>query len=243
MSKSKSHLFEAMKAKMPSTDEIASKGLEYLSHRRNLNADTIKKKFSILLSELERECYNVYLREEARIGEEIVRNFVLEKGSSTVFPDLNKFFLSLSQSRKARAGKTFESSITVFLHECGYVFEEQTVINGKPDFVFPSKKYYEHNAPDCIVLTAKRTLRERWRQIATEGTRGRKALFLATLDNDQSRQQLIEMLNNGINLVVPVNLKTGIDHYSESPNVISFEDFFLDHLDPAMIRWKRNKII
>ena len=33
------------------------------------------------------------------------------------------------------------------------------------------------------------------------------------------------------------------EKYSDQVNVISFESFFELHLDPAMTRWKKNKII
>ncbi len=239
----KSILFEAMKVKMPSTVTIATQGLEVLASKRNLTPDSIKSNFSDLLEELEKECYSIYLNVEDRLGEIVVREYIMQSGINPIFKELNKFFLSLSQSRKSRAGDTFEASITAFLRKCGYPFDEQPIINGKPDFVLPSKEHYQRNAPDSIVLTAKRTLRERWRQIATEGTRGKKALFLATLDDGQSEHQLLEMLSNGIFIVVPRKIKANNEAYFKSLNVISFEDFFTDHLDPAMTRWRRNKII
>ena len=95
---------------------------------------------------------------------------------------------------------------------------------------------------DCIIFTAKRTLRERWRQIATEGARG-KSLFLATLDDGQTVKNLAEMLQNRITMVVPIALKQQVPAYSVAVNMISFEDFFIDHVDPAMQRWQRAGVL
>lgn len=123
-----------------------------------------------------------------------------------------------------------------------YPFDEQVVINGKPDFLLPSEKHYRVHAPDCIIFTAKRTLRERWRQIVTEGIRG-LAFYLATIDEKVTENALDEMKANRIYLVVPMQLKKSIEHYSEAPNVLTFETFFKQHLDPAMQRWKENRVI
>jgi hypothetical protein len=106
----------------------------------------------------------------------------------------------------------------------------------------PSRAYYDKNAPDCIIFTVKRTLRERWRQIVTEGTRG-LGFFLATIDDAVSENNLEEMKKNRIYLVVPASLKSKITHYKDAVNVISFEDFFDDYLDPAMKRWKKAGVV
>ncbi len=41
-------------------------------------------------------------------------------------------------------------------------------------------------------------------------------------------------------LVIPERIKKEVAHYGKAPNVLTFEEFFLDYLDPAMKRWKRN---
>jgi len=93
---------------------------------------------------------------------------------------------------------------------------------------------------DCIIFTVKRTLRERWRQIVTEGTRG-FLFYLATIDESIAGRDLSEIRNHRIYLVVPERIRA--ETYSDQPNVISFETFFELHLDPAMKRWRKNKII
>ncbi|MCG3148099.1 MAG: hypothetical protein PCFJNLEI_01541 [Verrucomicrobiae bacterium] len=203
---------------------------------------TLRQNFSALTLEIEKVGYDIYLQKQLELGEELLSEFCRTHGNQPVFEELNSFFLSLTQSRRTRAGKTFEETIKGLFRRCDYPFEEQCIINGKPDFLMPSEAHYRKNAPDCIIFTAKRTLRERWRQIATEGVRG-KGLFLATLDGGISANQAEEMLANRIYMVVPRTLKQSNPVYQDAPNIISFEDFFTDHLDPAIARWRRAKII
>ena len=128
------------------------------------------------------------------------------------------------------------------LKQLNYPFDEQQVINGKPDFLMPSRAHYDRNPMDCIIFTAKRSLRERWRQIVTEGTRG-LGFYLATIDEDISTAQLVEMMNHRIYIVVPSGVKNRVEVYTDAQNVITFEEFFKHHLDPAINRWKDKRII
>jgi hypothetical protein len=88
----------------------------------------------------------------------------------------------------------------------------------------------------------KRSLLERWRQIGTEGTRG-LGFFLATIDINVSANALKEMLESRIYLVVPQAAKASVECYADAKNVITFEDFFEDYLDPAIKRWERANAI
>jgi len=119
-----------------------------------------------------------------------------------------------------------------------YPFDPQPEIDGNPDFVFPSVSLYKKNAQDAIVFTAKRTLRERGRQIVTEGAKG-LGFFLATIDEGVSKAQIGEMKSARIQLVVPSRLKESVRQYSAAANVVTFEDFLEDHLDPKMTKWKK----
>jgi hypothetical protein len=214
----------------------------------------IKGNFSQLVEELQLNAYNIYLEAEKSTGQLAIKKLLLERTTenadrnevitavSDIFNDLDRFFLSLTQSRRVRAGSAFEIVLKTLFKSLDYPFDEQQVINGKPDFLMPSRQHYDRNPMDCIIFTAKRTLRERWRQIVTEGTRG-LGFYLATIDEGISAPQLGEMLNHRIYIVVPDNIKNKIASYKAAPNVITFEDFFRQHLDPAVRRWKENGII
>ena len=51
------------------------------------------------------------------------------------------------------------------------------------------------------------------------------------------------MKDHRIYLVMPGNIKAEAANYTDADNVISFEEFFKHHLDPAVVRWKDKGII
>jgi len=158
------------------------------------------------------------------------------------FNELRDFYKSISQSRASRAGGSFQNHIAFILQNLNYPFEVQKIVNGKPDFILPNVQLYHRTPGECILMTAKRTLRERWRQIITEGFRSPQ-YFLLTIDEKQSSNNLKEMAGHRIYLVVPERIKQTILVYKTSGNVISLGAFFKDYLDPAMTRWKQAGII
>lgn len=54
---------------------------------------------------------------------------------------------------------------------------------------------------------------------------------------------LIGEIEHRIYLVTPSELKMENDNYADADNVISFEEFFQFHLDPAVLRWRNKKVI
>lgn len=235
-------------------DQIIAEAATIITERFGFDNQMLKERFDEVFEATERETYHVYLKHEATYQKATIValvNWLTEthKIDSTSIlgatlgdyaPMLDKFFLSLAQGRRARAGSTFENIASTLFRRIGYPFDEQPIINGRPDFVLPSKIHYERNPMDCIIFTSKRTLRERWRQIVTEGTRG-LGFFLATIDKQISANQLKDMLNHRIYIVCPSAIK--VEVYPNQDNVISFQEFFLDHVDPAIARWQRNGVI
>ena len=61
--------------------------------------------------------------------------------------------------------------------------------------------------------------------------------FLATIDPKVPHEELVKMKTLNVKLIVPLELKEM--NYATAMNVISFEDFFEDYLDPAVKRWKK----
>ena len=247
-------MFAIVKKNIPTPTQIVEKAIQLKLVKPYDNIKNIKKDFSKLAEELQVDAYNLYLKAEEKEGGEAIRVHLSGKvnpkasakeaikEAAKMFKDLDRFFVSLTQSRRARAGEAFEVILKTLFKKLNYPFEEQQVINGKPDFLMPSRKYYDRNAMDCIIFTAKRTLRERWRQIVTEGTRG-KGFFLATIDENVSKKSLNEMKENRIYLVMPGNIKAKAANYIDADNVIAFEEFFKHHLDPPVVRWKDKGII
>lgn len=247
-------LFDQFRQNIPSPTDIIEQAISNKIIPPLENVEYLKRNFSNLVEELQIDAYEIYLKAEEKEGKRVINKVLKERvsenssvtdvieESAKMFKELDKFFLSLTQSRRPRAGKAFEIILKTLFKKIKYPFDEQQVINGKPDFLMPNKNYYERNAMDCIIFTAKRTLRERWRQIVTEGTQG-LGFFLATIDDAITKPQLEEMKKNRIYLVVPVRIKSNNSKYLESDNVITFEEFFEHHLDPAVKRWKSKNVI
>jgi hypothetical protein len=178
--------------------------------------------------------YRLYKRAELRHrAAEVIR--IVTGGDDLVssvvrrFPELDSMFLSASQLRKSRAGRSFEQHISCILSDGEIAFEEQAVTGGRrPDFVLPDLnilKDSKRSFNDAIVLSAKTTLRERWKQIVME--RFNCALFLATVDDRVSSEAIEDMSKQGICLVVPESLKKSKETcYKNKANVITFRDFF-----------------
>ncbi|WMT45422.1 MAG: type II restriction endonuclease [Cuniculiplasma divulgatum] len=239
---------------IPPQDGIVNEALRSIISGYGDDPAVLKENFDEAVSLSEKLAYGIYLKKEREYGRRVFLEFAEHLSATgeirtlddlgTVLGDhftiLDHFYLSLAQSRKSRAGKGFEEIHNSLFSRLGYPFTAQAVINGKPDFVMPSVDYYRKNPMESIIFTAKRTIRERWRQIVTEGTRG-LGFYLATIDPGVSSEQLAEMMSHRIYMVVPHALK--MEKYNGRENVISFMEFFRDHLDPRMEVWRRKGVI
>ena len=109
--------------------------------------------------------------------------------------------------RKSRAGKSLEHHLAdIFTHN-ELVFEEQAITedNKKPDFLFPNAKCYQSAVfpgNDLVVLGAKTTCKDRWRQVLSEANKV-ETKYLFTLQQGVSKNQLKEMQDSKLTLVVP----------------------------------------
>ncbi len=245
-------LFLAASKGIPDASQLAVRAIREALGDPPYDTAHIKNTFSDLVSDIQLAAYGLYLAAEREAcGPELARYVegqmegsdardALDALSQSFFV-LDRFCLSLTQSRRARAGATFESVVTVLFEAVGYPYTSQPLLSGsRPDFVLPSVDHYGAFATDCIIFTCKRTLRERWRQVITEGLTG-QAFFLATIDVGLSGAELGRMKDRNVIVVVPRDIKT--KHYSAALNVINFESFFDHHLDPAMNRWISNGVI
>lgn len=244
-------VFSQVKKLLPSASEIFRTALADLLPDLN-DSGLVKGHFSRLVAEVQTRAYEIYLEAEGKaVGaalQELIEPRLAGSASADVFTFLkqhpfvlDRLYLSLTQSRRSRAGQTFELVVTTLFQALGYPYSAQPALAGsKPDYVLPSIEHYQAYATDCMLFTCKRTLRERWRQVVTEGTTG-QAFFLATIDEKLTGPQLSQMQQNHVIVVVPGDLKR--EKYADRPNVISFEDFFEHRLDPAVKRWKASGAI
>lgn len=230
-------LFDDFKKNVPENDVLCKQAANVVLAGKT-NAE-IKADFSTYFEQMQDEIYQQYLRAQDDAGQKVIDNQIAEEGA-VYFRDMDKLLMSIFQSRKSRAGKAFEYIIKELFTRLSYPFSEQIIIDGaKPDFVMPSEEYFNKKPLDSIIFTAKRTLRERWRQVVTEANKG-YGYFLATLDAKVTKSQIGQAATHKIFLVVPKSIKESNDVYAAEYNVLSFEQFFTDYLDPAMVRWGLN---
>lgn len=155
------------------------------------------------------------------------------------FRALDAVFLSAAQTRKSRAGLSFERHVERLLVDGRVRHEAQIVLSSRrPDFVLPDVRALNDAARrDALILSLKTTLRERWKQLGHE--RKHAAVFLATVDDRVSAQAIDDMQEAGIVLVVPESLKKSKEAcYVDNSNVISFKVFFSECIGkerPALI--------
>ena len=148
---------------IPKPREILDEVIKELNKRENFE-DRVKKG-EITPSQaaliLERECYRKYRKYENKVRakwRDKVRPEVLEK--------------SLMQSRATRAGDTVEMIIEKLLHLMGIPCDRKVWYpkrNGEQlDIVIPDKNTLLRTPEKAIIISVKREVRERWREVVGE---------------------------------------------------------------------------
>lgn len=227
-------LFEQVKQGIPTNEQLGRMVADELFADKS--PGEIKANFSYYVNEMQNRIYKKYQEAEKEAGQRVIDSVIRTTGTVD-FQEMNELMMSLSQSRRSRAGKAFEAIFSVLFYRLGYPYSDQVDIDGaKPDFVMPSEEHFRRSPLDSIIFTAKRTLRERWRQVVTEANKG-YGFFLATFDDKITANQIQQAANHKIYIVVTDTLKQEKSHYQDAPNVLTFEDFLRFHLDPAMERW------
>lgn len=118
--------------------------------------------------------------------------------------------LSIHQRRKSRMGLSFENHLAALFDGYNLRYERHAITEGKnkPDFLFPGREEYHDPSFELsrlVMLAAKSTCKDRWRQVLTEADRI-TVKHLATLEPGISEAQTDEMKLKSVTLVVPKNL-------------------------------------
>lgn len=159
----------------PETRQMANGAQECFNKAYDIVESTLKEKpDDILLSWIDTE-YSLF-----KCIEEKVYLDKLSKPFNTV-DSFVKMANEVLNRRKSRAGKSLEHHLASIFTYNDLLFEEQAVTEEKkkPDFLFPNAECY-HNilfpADDLVVLGAKTTCKDRWRQVLTEADRVEKKI-------------------------------------------------------------------
>jgi len=187
------------KAHMPSSAEVVGEAVKRIN-LPSLPAREIRVRFNRLLRELFETTLVVLEEYEERIDADVVlpqlvNEFLKEHPDVTTtedfirkaFPALKAYFLSIRQSRMARGGRDFELQIKHLLQLAEIPFEAQPR-RQRADFILPSASYLEQHKPTAIILSVKRTLRERWGEVVEELLRFTcPNVYLATAESRKAR--------------------------------------------------------
>ena len=220
--------FDIFKKMVPSSKEFVDK--QFLLLKEELTPKELKLNFSHYVQLLHDQIYADFLKIQ-KTGFNKAFSDDLESGELS-FEKFDKFFLSLSQSRKVRSGGVFELIIENLLKFLEYPLDTQKKIdNKKVDFVLPSLDFYKKNPLNTVLLSAKRTTRERWKQVVPEVSQSNQ-FYLATIDKKITSDQLKEMEKYRVFVINTLQNIDSFSHYKEAANMVSFEhflDFTLDH--------------
>jgi hypothetical protein len=168
------------------------------------------------------------------------------KGSNTVdvvsqavyhlYDDIWQVMLSRSQSRKQRGGKDWEWEIAGMLDLARIPYEMQTT-HLRTDFLIPSAEAFERDRTKTILLSAKRSLRERWAQVAEEIQRTRAAnayLAIAEEIEDLPSSKVDAIWGYNVHLLVWDHVG---EEYADHPGVMGYSRFANEEIEALQRHW------
>lgn len=153
-----------------------------------------------------------------RLYERLLVQAQLRAGFGEHGDDVDAFIsysLSVQNRRKSRVGHAFECHLDTLFRLHGLKFQQGrgkgnvTENNARPDFMFPSFAAYHDPvfpADKLLMLGAKTTCKDRWRQVLSEANRI-TSKHLITLETSISESQTDEMIAHQLQLVVPASIQ------------------------------------
>ena len=246
-------LHRAFLERMPSAIAIATFAVDHCLADRGSDPAWLKAHFSVLADTALLTAQERYLDAQRHAAKSAFFNVLVplvgERATADEFvgilaenfQSLDKFFVSLGQGRHPHIVKTFEL-LVCRLVATAYPGAAQAVLVGQPDFIMPSIEHFRRTPVDCLVVSVKKTVRERWRQMVSDSSQP-QAFYVATLDEEVSKLELFEMEASHFHLVVTDRVKNSRHDYRVAPNVITFEQLCAEHVDPAVQRWRGAGIV
>jgi len=159
--------------------------------------------------------------------------------SESLFEYFEALFQSIHQSRRSRAGGSFQYQMENLFNLSGFPFSRQTRLNGPVDFLLPSEDYFHQYRHDAIILSVKRTLRERWQQAIAELQSARVGrIYLATAETDKKKirdRDLDRMDSLNVTLLVFDNIKS--EKFPDRNTVIGYSEFINTNVLSAERLW------
>lgn len=168
-----------------------------------------------------------------------------------VFPYIYRLALSNTQSRRSRAGKSFEAIIYKIYEYLGYPYDSQGKVGRKifdslglgkkVDSILPGVGAYAKRRNKTIIGTMKTSLRERWQEVAEEIERTKiPEIHLLTADENIAGSKAAEMSNHNI-IVVAYDWVANSGSLKELKNIISFEEYLFEEIPGILKYWKEDE--
>lgn len=227
--------------------------LEYLLDEVNFNAILMRDLHKLL--ETPKDILEVLLNKNItnKKGEELVETVkeICGEYAGRVFPYIYRLSLSNTQSRRSRAGKSFEAIIYKIYENLGYEYDSQSKVGRKTfdslglgkkvDSILPNIKCYAERRNKTIIGTMKTSLRERWQEVAEEIERTKiPEIHLLTADESIPKSKAQEMANHNI-IVVTYEWVANSDTLKSLKNIISFEEYLFEEIPNILKFWNENK--
>ena len=225
---------------------------EYLNDEIDFNAVLMKDLHKLL--DTPKEILEILLSDSKIIdkkGEELISTIkeVCGEYAGRVFPYIYRLSLSNTQSRRSRAGKTFEVIIYKVYEILGYDYDSQSKVGRKifdsvglgkkVDSILPSIEAFKERRNKAIIGTMKTSLRERWQEVAEEIERTKiPVIHLLTVDESISKSKAMEMANHNI-IIVTFDWVANSENIRTMKNVISFEEYLFDEIPNILKFWKK----
>jgi hypothetical protein len=184
----------------------------------------------------------MFRRLEQRVmAERLAQGF--EKDGTPDVDGFVQFSLSVQNRRKSRMGLALENHLAAVFQALKIRFDAQapTEHGNTVDFLFPSSAEYHDDtwvAENLIMLAAKATCKDRWRQVLAEAEKIRRK-HLITLEPAISPMQTAQMKAAELQLVIPKRL-----HESYNPEqrtwLWSLSDF-ITFVRDSEVRWNSGR--
>lgn len=222
---------------------------EYLSDEVNFNAILMRDLYKLLKTP--KDIINALIDKDFldRNKEDLIESIkaVCGEYAGHVFPYIYKLSLSNTQSRRSRAGKTFEAIIYKIYERLSYSYDSQSKagkklfdsvgLGKKVDSILPSIECFKQRRNKTIIGTMKTSLRERWQEVAEEIERTNiPEIHLLTCDENITVSKAAEMANHNIT-VVTYNWIAQSDELKDKKNIISFEDYLFIEIPAILNYW------
>jgi len=248
------------KKRLPTSDVIVNETFEKLEFLpEKVKPEEVQKNFNEMLRKVWLETLHVLENYEERIypanvieGLMALKKDVIEESIkvaqnegytqavkflfSSLYSYFRGIFLSIGQGRMTRGGRDFELQFGKLLELMNVPYQKIKRAY-RVDFMIPSDDLFQKNPTAAAIASAKRTLRERWREVVEELHAMRSPnIFLVTADQDVAQSHVKSICGDyRIHLVVWDEVKV---KYSHEPLVLGYTQWINERIPLLQQFWK-----